>query len=46
LGLGETRVLKAVLEGLGGSADVVLEETFKLCSGELQVQVLGASLVE
>lgn len=46
LGLGEAGVLKAVLEGLGGSADMVLEETFELCSGELQVQVLGASLVE
>ena len=46
LGLGEAGVLKAVLEGLGGSVDMVLEETLELCSGELQVQVLGASLVE
>jgi hypothetical protein len=40
--LGEARIFKAVFKRLSRSVDVVFEKTLKLCSGQLQVQVLGA----
>jgi hypothetical protein len=44
--LSEAGVLEAVLEWLGSSINEVLQQTLEFGSGELQVQMLGAALVE
>ena len=44
--LGQTGVLEAVLEGLEGAADEGVNKTFHLGSGKLEVQMLGARVVE